>query len=151
MWGTSSENSSFHCCGNSRHSRKLLNAQTHRSRRRKCAAAHNARLRSETQFRAASTADWHWLLFAGTMKSLCTGIVVTFIIGNPLFSRCNAEANFFAVPFGVEGEQAGKDFVAEVRGPEQAALISVVVLIGRVEEDGLGARRKIVPAIGFEH
>ena len=63
----------------------------------------------------------------------------------------DAEADFFGVAFGVEGEEAGEDFVAEVGGPEQAALIGVVVLVGLVEEDRRGARGEVVPAIGFEH
>ena len=49
---------------------------------------------------------------------------------------------------GVERERAGQDFVAEVGGPEQAALI--VVFVGLVEKDGRGARREVVPAISFE-
>ena len=35
----------------------------------------------------------------------------------------DAAADFVGVAFGVEGEEAGEDFVAEVGGPEQAALV----------------------------
>ena len=62
----------------------------------------------------------------------------------------DAAADFVGVAFGVEGEEAGEDFVAEVGGPEQAALVGVVVLVGLVEEDRRGARGKVAPAIGFQ-
>ena len=37
---------------------------------------------------------------------------------------------------GVKGEEAAKDLVAEVGGPEQAALIGVVVFVRVLEEHG---------------
>jgi len=55
------------------------------------------------------------------------------------------------VALGVQRKEAGEDFVAEVGGPEQAALIGVVVLVGLVEEDRIGALRQVVPAVGAEH
>jgi hypothetical protein len=65
--------------------------------------------------------------------------------------RRDAEANFFGVAGGVEGEEAGEDFLAEIGGPEQATLVGLVVLALLVEEARLGALREIMPAIGFEH
>src|SRR5271166_5581583 len=62
----------------------------------------------------------------------------------------DTEEDFFGVAFSIEGEEAGEDFVAEVGGPEQAALVSVVVLVGLVEEDRLGARSEVAPAVSFE-
>jgi hypothetical protein len=53
--------------------------------------------------------------------------------------------------FGIEREETGEDFVAEVGGPEQAALVSVIVLVGFVQEDRRCAHGEDVPAIGFEH
>jgi hypothetical protein len=51
------------------------------------------------------------------------------------------------VPLGVQREQAGQNFVAEGGGPEEAALLSVVVLIGLIEEDRLGLAREVVPVV----
>ena len=52
--------------------------------------------------------------------------------------------------FGVEGEEAGKDFVAEVGRPEQTILIGMVVLVALIEENRLRAVGEIVPAIPQE-
>ena len=71
-------------------------------------------------------------------------------LGLPLHPRIDAEAGFFGVAFGVEGEKASQDFVAEGGGPEQPALVGVIVLVGLVEEDRLGALGQIVPAVGTE-
>ena len=60
--------------------------------------------------------------------------------------RGDSRRPFSGRAFGVEGEEAGEDFVAEGGGPEEAALIGVVVLVGLVEEDGLGAFGEVVPA-----
>src|SRR5258708_5218934 len=77
-----------------------------------------------------------------------SGLVITqlLILVRPLalHPRRDAEADFFGVALGIEGEEAGEDFVAEVGGPEQAALIGVVVLVGLVEEDRGGARCQVV-------
>ena len=78
-------------------------------------------------------------------------VFVVFFFRLAFHPRRDAEADFFGVAFGVEGEEAGEDFVAEVGGPEQAALVGVVVLVGLVEEDRLGACGEVVPAVGFEH
>src|SRR5260370_29389113 len=64
-----------------------------------------------------------------------------------MISRCsldsgrNAEAAFFGVTLGVEARRWAEDFVTEVGGPEQAALVGVVVPVGLVEDDRLGAPR----------
>ncbi len=52
---------------------------------------------------------------------------------------------------GIEGKDASQDFVAEVRGPEQAALISVVVFLGLIEKDRRRAFGEVGPAVGVEH
>ena len=49
-------------------------------------------------------------------------VVVGIRVALALHPGGDAEADFFGVAFGVEGEEAGEDFVAEVGGPEQAAL-----------------------------
>lgn len=78
-------------------------------------------------------------------------VVIVLVADLALHPRGDAEADFFGVALGVEREEAGEDLVAEVGGPEQAALISVVVLVALVEEDGLRARGEVVPAVRFEH
>ncbi len=66
-------------------------------------------------------------------------------------ARRDAKADFFGVALGVEGEKAGEDFIAKVGRPEQAALVGVVVLVRFVEEDWLGARGEVMPAVSFEN
>src|SRR5262245_12583467 len=68
----------------------------------------------------------------------------------PLRARGDAEADLLSVALDVELQEARQDFVAEVRWPEQAALVGVVVLVRLVEEDRLGSAAKVVPAISFE-
>jgi hypothetical protein len=56
-----------------------------------------------------------------------------------------------AVEHGVRENACAPTEPLLVGGPEQAALVGVVVLAVLVEEARLGARREVVPAIGFEH
>jgi hypothetical protein len=75
-------------------------------------------------------------------------------LGCPLRSRARSQRFVLALgggALGVEREQARQHLVAEFRRPEQPTLVFVVVLVCFVEELGLGARYKIIPAIGAQY